>query len=46
MSIRLKPDEIWKMAGMKYDGVTSIATFGAQLDAQVHRESSRNETAA
>jgi hypothetical protein len=39
ISIRLKPDEIWRTAGMKYDGVTSIATFGAQLDAQVHRES-------
>ncbi len=39
ISIRIKPDEIWKTAGMKYDGVTSIATFGAKLDAQVHRES-------
>ena len=36
---QIKPDEIWKTAGMKYEGVTSIATFGAQLDAQVHRES-------
>ena len=24
---------------MRYDGATSIATFGTSLDAQVHRES-------
>ena len=39
ISIRHRPDEIWKTAGMRYDGATFIATFGTSLDAQVHRES-------
>ena len=39
ISIRCRPDEIWKTAGMRYEGATSIATFGESLDAQVHRES-------
>ena len=39
ISIRHQPGEIWKTAGMKYDGATSTATFQSNLDAQVHRES-------
>ena len=39
ISIRHRPDEIWKTAGMQYPGATSIATFGEELRAQVHRES-------
>ena len=39
ISIRHRPSEIWKTAGMRYDGATSIATFGSPLSAQVHRES-------
>ena len=39
ISIRRTPGEVWRTAGMRYDGATSIATFGSTLDAQVHRES-------
>ena len=39
ISIRERPDEVWQTAGMRYDGATSIATFGVPLEAQVHRES-------
>jgi hypothetical protein len=39
LSIRTRPDQIWKTAGMQYDRATSIVTFDSPLDAQVHRES-------
>ena len=39
ISIRERPNEVWKTAGMRYDGATSIATFGVSLEAQVHRKS-------
>ena len=39
LSIRTRPDQIWKTAGMQYDRATSIITFDSPLEAQVHRES-------
>jgi hypothetical protein len=39
LSIRTKPDQIWRTAGMQYDRATSIVTFDNPLEAQVHRES-------
>ena len=32
ISIRERPDEVWQTAGMRYDGTTSIATFGVPLE--------------
>jgi hypothetical protein len=39
VSIRTRPEWIWKPAGMCYDQATSIVTFSDPLEAQVHRES-------
>jgi hypothetical protein len=39
ISIRERPGEVWTTGGMRYDGATSIATFGVPLEAQVHQES-------
>ena len=39
LSIRTRPDQIWKTAGMRYDQATTIVTFSDPLEAQVHRES-------
>ena len=38
LSIRTRPDQIWKTAGMQYDRATSMVTFDSPLEAQVHRE--------
>ena len=45
ISIRNRHREIWRTGGMRYDGATSIETFAAPLDAQVHRESVRGPLA-
>jgi len=39
ISIRRKPDSVWKTGGMAYKGATTIATFRTHLEHQVHRES-------
>ena len=39
ISIRTRPDEIWRSAGMEYDQATTIITFADPIEAQVHRES-------
>ena len=39
VSIRTRPDRIWKTAGMRYEQATTIVTFSDPLEAQVHRES-------
>jgi hypothetical protein len=39
LSIRTRPDQIWRTAGMRYDRATTIVTFSDPIEAQVHRES-------
>ena len=39
ISVRTKPDEIWKTCGMRYERASTIVTFDSPLEAQVHRES-------
>ena len=39
ISIRRRPDQVWKTGGMTYQGATTIATFQKHYEHQVHRES-------
>ena len=39
ISIRREPGSVWKTGGMLYQGATTIATFRAVMEHQVHRES-------
>ncbi len=38
-SIRTRPNQIWRTAGIRYDQATTIVTFSDPVEAQVHRES-------
>ena len=40
VSIRTRPNAIWKTAGVQYDHTTTVVTFNNPIEAQVHRESS------
>jgi hypothetical protein len=39
LTIRVRPDQIWRTAGMVYDQATTIVTFPDPIEAQVHLES-------
>ena len=39
ISIRRRPECVWKTGGMTFKGATTIATFSPRLQHQVHRES-------
>jgi hypothetical protein len=39
LTVRFRPDQIWRTAGMIYDQATTIVTFPDPIEAQVHRES-------
>jgi hypothetical protein len=36
ISVRTRPDEIWRSQGMKYEQASTIVTFDSPLEAQVH----------